>query len=72
MDLQFGHYRLKRTERQVLGPQGPMDLSARSFDILTLLLDRPGEVVSKDALFRGGRGPAWWWRRTRSRFTSRR
>ena len=34
MDLQFGHYLLKRTERQVLGPQGPVELSARSFDIL--------------------------------------
>jgi TolB-like protein len=51
MDLQFGHYRLKRRERQVLGPQGPVDLSARSFDILTLLLDRPGEVIGKDELF---------------------
>jgi TolB-like protein len=28
-----------------------VELSARSFDILTLLLDRPGEMVSKDALF---------------------
>ena len=51
MDLQFGHYRLKRRERQVLGQQGPVDLSARSFDILTLLLDRPGEVIGKDELF---------------------
>jgi TolB-like protein len=51
MDLQFGHYRLRRTERQLVGPQGPVELSARSFDILTLLLDRPGEVVSKDAIF---------------------
>ena len=51
MDLQFGHYRLKQTERQVLGPQGPVELSVRSFDILTLLLDRPGEVMSKDAIF---------------------
>lgn len=51
MDLQFGHYRLKPKERQVLGPQGPVELSARSFDILALLLDRPGQVANKDALF---------------------
>ncbi len=51
MDLQFGHYRLKRTERQVLGPQGPVELSARSFDILTLLLERPDEVIGKAELF---------------------
>ena len=51
MDLQFGHYRLKRRERQVLGPQGPVDLSARSFEILALLLARPDEVVGKAELF---------------------
>ena len=51
MDLRFGHYRLKRRERQVLGPQGPVDLSARSFDILALLLGRPDEVIGKAELF---------------------
>ena len=51
MDLQFGHYRLKRRERQVLGPQGPVDLSARSFEILALLLARPDEVIGKAELF---------------------
>ena len=38
MDIQFGHYRLKRTERQLLGPDGPVELAARSFDILATLL----------------------------------
>jgi TolB-like protein len=51
MDLQFGNYRLKRAERQVLGPQGPVELSARSFDILALLLERPDEVIGKEELF---------------------
>ena len=51
MDLQFGHYRLKRRERQVLGPQGPVDLSARSFEILALLLARPDEVIGKTEIF---------------------
>ena len=51
MDLQFGQYRLKRAERQLLGPGGPVELSVRSFDILTLLLDKPDEVVSKNELF---------------------
>ena len=32
------------------GPDGPVDLGARSFDILCLLLDRPGEVVGKDEI----------------------
>jgi TolB-like protein len=51
MDLLFGQYRLKRAERRLLGPNGPVDLSARSFDILALLLGRPDEVISKSELF---------------------
>lgn len=51
MDLEFGSYRLKRAERLLLGPQGPVELSARSFDILALLLERPEEVVGKTELF---------------------
>ena len=51
MDLQFGQYRLRRKQREVLGPKDPLDLSARSFDILALLLSRPDEVISKTALF---------------------
>ena len=50
MDLQFGHYRLKRRERQVLGPQGPVDLSARSFEILALLLALPRPKMLKRVL----------------------
>jgi len=51
MDLEFGSYRLKRSERLLLGPEGPMELSARSFDILAMLLERSDEVVSKAELF---------------------
>jgi TolB-like protein len=51
MDLEFGSYRLKRAERLLLGPKGPVELSARSFDILALLLARPEEVVGKTELF---------------------
>lgn len=51
MDFQFGHYRLKRAERLLLGPNGPVGLSARSFDILAILLERPDEVIGKSELF---------------------
>lgn len=51
MDLQFGHYRLKRAERLLLGPDGPVELSSRSFDVLTTLLARPDAVVGKTELF---------------------
>ncbi len=50
MDTQFGPYHLKSRERQVWGPQGALDLSARSFDILAVLLARPDKVVSKSDL----------------------
>jgi TolB-like protein len=51
MDLEFGNYRLKRAERLLLGPNGPVELSARSFDILALLLEKPDEVIGKTELF---------------------
>lgn len=51
MDVEFGNFRLKRTERLLLGPTGPVELSARSFDILAALLDRPDEVIGKSELF---------------------
>jgi TolB-like protein len=51
MDVDFGNFRLKRTERLLLGPDGPVELSARSFDILAMLLERPDEVVGKTELF---------------------
>lgn len=51
MDLKFGQYRLRRSERQLLGPEGLLELSARSFDILSLLLSRSDEVIGKGELF---------------------
>jgi predicted ATPase/DNA-binding winged helix-turn-helix (wHTH) protein len=51
MDLLFGDYRLRRHERDLLGPDGPVELSARSFDLLRTLLERPEQLVDKTALF---------------------
>ena len=51
MDLQFGQYRLKLAKRELEGPGGPLELSARSFDILVLLLSKPNEVISKNDIF---------------------
>lgn len=50
MDQVFGPFRLDCAARQLIGPAGPVELSARSFDILARLLDRPDEVVGKDEL----------------------
>ena len=51
MDVAFGPYRLKRQQRLLIGPQGPIELSDRSFDILAILLDRPSELIGKAEIF---------------------
>src|SRR5690242_10846878 len=51
MDWEFGNYRLKRAKRLLIGPDGPVELSAPSFDILDTLLGKPDEVVGKGDLF---------------------
>jgi TolB-like protein len=50
MDLDFGQYRLKRQERLLVGPAGPVELSSRSFDILNVLLEKPNELIGKSQL----------------------
>ena len=50
MGIWFGEYRLLRQERQLLGPSGTVEIGARSFDILLMLLERYNSVVGKDAL----------------------
>lgn len=50
MGLTFGAYRLKANERELVGPNGPVALSARSFDILSAFLERPNELVGKSDL----------------------
>ena len=49
--VEFGNYRLNRAERLLIGPEGPVELSARSFDILAMLLEKPDEVIGKTELF---------------------
>lgn len=51
MDVEFGPYRLKRQEQLLLGPDGPVQLSARLFAILTALMDRPNHLIGKAELF---------------------
>lgn len=51
MDLVFGKFRLRPSERQIFGPEGALELSARSYDILALLLAKPDQVIAKSDLF---------------------
>jgi predicted ATPase/DNA-binding winged helix-turn-helix (wHTH) protein len=51
MDLVFAGHRLRLHERELIGPEGSVQLSARSFDILRTFLERPNELIDKSALF---------------------
>jgi len=46
----FGSYRLVPSERALFNSEQPVRLSGRAFDLLLALLERPGEVLSKDEL----------------------
>src|SRR5277367_6584349 len=48
--ISFGPYRLLATQRLVLEGDKPVRLGSRAFDILTALVERAGEVVSKEEL----------------------
>lgn len=51
METTFGPYSLSTTEQRLSGPDGSIALSTRAFELLCVLLDRAGEVVTKDTLF---------------------
>jgi predicted ATPase/DNA-binding winged helix-turn-helix (wHTH) protein len=50
VDVSFGPYRLIAAQRLLLEGDKPVRLGGRAFDILTALIERAGEVVSKEAL----------------------
>jgi predicted ATPase/DNA-binding winged helix-turn-helix (wHTH) protein len=50
VDVSFGPYRLLAARRLLLEGDTPVRLGGRAFDILSALVERAGEVVSKDDL----------------------
>ncbi|NJD31396.1 MAG: response regulator [Gammaproteobacteria bacterium] len=48
--LQFGPYRLDVVARRLLKDHADVDLSAAEFDLLKVLAERPGRVLSRDVL----------------------
>jgi predicted ATPase/DNA-binding winged helix-turn-helix (wHTH) protein len=48
--ISFGPFTLVASERRLTKAGVPVDLSARAFDLLAILLSRPGDVVSKGEL----------------------
>jgi len=48
--LAFGPFRLLPAQRMLLEGNAPVRLGSRALDILIALVERPGEVVSKEEL----------------------
>jgi DNA-binding winged helix-turn-helix (wHTH) protein len=48
--ISFGPFRLVPTQRLLLEDDNPVRLGSRALDILTALVERPGELVGKDEL----------------------
>ncbi|MCA3217938.1 MAG: response regulator transcription factor [Burkholderiales bacterium] len=46
----FGPWRLDFERRELAGSDGPVSLDGREYKLLRILLERPGRVVSRDAL----------------------
>jgi predicted ATPase/DNA-binding winged helix-turn-helix (wHTH) protein len=47
---QFGHFELHPGERRLWAAGKALSLTPRAFDVLVALVERPGQLVSKDAL----------------------
>ena len=46
----FGHFRIVPHARRLERDGSPIPLGSRAFDLLSLLISRPGEVISKSEL----------------------
>lgn len=47
-EIRFGPFRIDRADRSLHGPDGRIDLPGRYFDVLLLLVDAQGQLVTKD------------------------
>jgi DNA-binding winged helix-turn-helix (wHTH) protein len=50
IEISFGSFRLLPTQFLLLEDERPVSLGSRALEILTVLLERPGELVSKQEL----------------------
>jgi non-specific serine/threonine protein kinase len=50
--IEFGPFQVLLHRREVVGDSGPLDLGGRAFDVLMVLIDASGAVVSKDTLMK--------------------
>jgi DNA-binding winged helix-turn-helix (wHTH) protein len=49
--IEFGHFRVLLRRRQLLADGAPVELGARAFDILLVLIEADGLLVTKEELF---------------------
>jgi DNA-binding winged helix-turn-helix (wHTH) protein len=49
--LEFGRFRVLLRQRQLLADHVPIELGTRAFDLLLVLLEANGSLVTKDQLF---------------------
>jgi DNA-binding winged helix-turn-helix (wHTH) protein len=50
--LEFGHFRVLLRQRQLVADGAPIELGTRALDLLLVLLEADGSLVTKDELFR--------------------
>src|SRR5689334_21475569 len=48
--LEFGRFRVLLRERQLVAESGPIELGTRALDLLLVLLEADGSLVTKDEL----------------------
>src|SRR5690349_8156679 len=48
--IEFGRYSVLPHRRELLAEGGPVELGGRAFDVLMVLIEASGAVVSKDTL----------------------
>lgn len=48
--ITFGKFRLSRVRQLLMDESGPIQLGSRAFDLLCVLVQRPGELIPKDEL----------------------
>ena len=51
--IEFGRFRILPHRRELLAGDRPLELGGRAFDVLMVLIEASGDVVSKDALMKG-------------------
>lgn len=49
--ISVGEYIVDRTDERLIGPSGPVKLGNKAFRVLLALLEQPGQLLTKDALF---------------------